>query len=609
MSVLLSAAIISLLTRSTLSIDVQVNWQIPEQPFDPITARVGDTITFLNFTDNSHNVHIHPSGTCDDTDAINIGSTSPTKYTFEKVGEYTFACDVSSGIHCTLGQIITVSVTSNSSPNGNENGNHEKTKLPLKMNQENASSDNDAIFNESEADLLKKYREFFNPGEERGVLEFRIKPYKIPHETTTYIDFVFNLPEDFADIVHIVTGDVIVSQPKHLHHFVITGCTELIDPSLEGLPLEEVPESCSLPLGVWAVGGDLYGGYTLDTGLLFGRGLGVNAISLNIHYTDGDEIDTKYENDGIKAIATDGIRILYTPNLRPKTIFLKPLINAFVGPEAMYIPPNTPRYFYTKTCSVESTCQDTDDEKKQISEDWCSPSKEDNNPNEYLIGAVNYHSHLTAREMYTTLLPNSDDSSSIDLESKDLWLYDNQVTYPFHDDQNDKPYFKVYPKDKIQVTCIYDTTSRNYATQFNLSTYDEMCLTQVHVLLDTPNITSEDSQSLISMVYLRSFTCAVDENSDIWSGFLEANEDARDIWINHPMSEANCTFPVGTPSGISGNIVTLTGDTSLTHEVRCASMDKSDDLNHGSSGPVTDSSSFLSLLMIVSCFLVTFLCV
>ena len=56
----------------------------------------------------------------------------------------------------------------------------------------------------------------YNPGETRGQFEMRIKPYEIPIETTTYVDFVFNLPDDIPDLVHVVFSEAIVSQPQHL---------------------------------------------------------------------------------------------------------------------------------------------------------------------------------------------------------------------------------------------------------------------------------------------------------------------------------------------------------------------------------------------------------
>lgn len=59
----------------------------------------------------------------------------------------------------------------------------------------------------------------YNPGEEQRSFDFRIKDYPIPRRTTTYVDFLFNIPEDIEDIVHIVYGEVLMSQPKHVSSF------------------------------------------------------------------------------------------------------------------------------------------------------------------------------------------------------------------------------------------------------------------------------------------------------------------------------------------------------------------------------------------------------
>jgi hypothetical protein len=93
--------------------------------------------------------------------------------------------------------------------------------------------------------------QYYNPEEERASLEFRMEPYAIPIETTTYVDFFFNLPEDFPDMVHVVYGEALISQPKHLHHFVMMGCSARHDPSQDGLPNEILDRDCSIPLGQW----------------------------------------------------------------------------------------------------------------------------------------------------------------------------------------------------------------------------------------------------------------------------------------------------------------------------------------------------------------------
>mmetsp|Transcript_111367 Transcript_111367/g.228060 ORF Transcript_111367/g.228060 Transcript_111367/m.228060 type:complete len:997 (+) Transcript_111367:121-3111(+) len=302
------------------------------------------------------------------------------------------------------------------------------------------------------------YEKHYNPGETRGHFEMRIEPYPIPIETTTYIDFAFNIPEDAPDLFHVVKGSAIVDQPKHLHHFVLFGCSERIDPSEEGLPLEYSPDHCqSMMLGGWAPGSDLFGIQSLDTGVLLGRAMGVEAFLLNIHYTDGVYADAASETH---VMATDGIRIDYTTDFRPYSGLKKNAIFIPFASKQMIIPPNESRYFVSKTCNVNTACKDAGDEQLQavtrffgiggddesgtgaddlscasirafcylggefgsgvqrlcpVTCGLCGGGDDDDgqrnprDPGSYRISSVNYHAHLLGREMYATLLREKDD--------------------------------------------------------------------------------------------------------------------------------------------------------------------------------------------------------
>jgi len=86
---------------------IVLDWII--KTYEDETAMVGDTIQF-NY-DPFHNVYIHPSGSCDQSDSLEIGQTSGTTYTFteEDAGsDVYFACQISG--HCDAGQIVKVSV-------------------------------------------------------------------------------------------------------------------------------------------------------------------------------------------------------------------------------------------------------------------------------------------------------------------------------------------------------------------------------------------------------------------------------------------------------------------------------------------------------------------
>ena len=86
-----------------------VDWRVKK--YKPVSLSVGDSATF-KYSSN-HDLHLHPSGTCDRRNAKLIGKRSEgskgATFKFNKAGKYTFACQV--GSHCNSGQIITFTIT------------------------------------------------------------------------------------------------------------------------------------------------------------------------------------------------------------------------------------------------------------------------------------------------------------------------------------------------------------------------------------------------------------------------------------------------------------------------------------------------------------------
>jgi len=106
-----------LFALSVSGADLEVsNWVVPPKsdPYYPIMdAGVGDTILFTWPEAMVLDVHIHPTGTCEEEESILVGYSSGTTYTFtqEDAGkELFFACDV--GQRCESGQSIKVKVAS-----------------------------------------------------------------------------------------------------------------------------------------------------------------------------------------------------------------------------------------------------------------------------------------------------------------------------------------------------------------------------------------------------------------------------------------------------------------------------------------------------------------
>ena len=226
----------------------------------------------------------------------------------------------------------------------------------------------------------------------------------------------------------------------------------------------------------------------------------IKAFLVNMHYTNGD---APYLN-GEQAIATDGIMLFYTTDLRPKTLEGTPLINIGYGPEEMVIPTNTTQAFLTRTCTIQSHCQDMDNETVGLMGDYMidNPSLTCKSgdflctvdllqmacpkscglcngagtgtgtnprlPESYEAVSIWYHTRLLAREFYTTFIPFDEPEERINLCSIEMWTYDDQTAYKISANH------AIRPGEKIQTTCVFDSTSRNNPTKFDLETNDDM---------------------------------------------------------------------------------------------------------------------------------------
>lgn len=162
----------------------------------------------------------------------------------------------------------------------------------------------------------------------------------------------------------------------------------------------------------------------------------------------------------------------------------------------------------------------------------------------------------TVDESSTVVLPRQATTLVEDLESREFWIYDNQETIPLGFDvvQDDTILrgTEIRTGDKIQTSCVFDSTYRTDPTYFYLSTYDEMCANSVRVTFPTPasilNGDDDDDEGaalldVATELHLMSFSCLDDEGGDVYSGVLAPDEDARDIWKDHPVDKAEgCTF-------------------------------------------------------------------
>lgn len=58
--------------------------KLDNEPYETLTAQVGDSITFIWPTEQVQNIFIHPTNDCTQTGRIAIGNQSPTEYTFKE---------------------------------------------------------------------------------------------------------------------------------------------------------------------------------------------------------------------------------------------------------------------------------------------------------------------------------------------------------------------------------------------------------------------------------------------------------------------------------------------------------------------------------------------
>jgi plastocyanin len=92
--------------HTSLAVDELVDPWTPGSPYEDLTMMVGDTITFA--WTGTHNVYLLYSDSCDSNGALEIGTASPTTYTFVDADaapegtEHYFFCAV--GGHCAAGK-------------------------------------------------------------------------------------------------------------------------------------------------------------------------------------------------------------------------------------------------------------------------------------------------------------------------------------------------------------------------------------------------------------------------------------------------------------------------------------------------------------------------
>lgn len=351
----------------------------------------------------------------------------------------------------------------------------------------------------------------FNDGEEQLVMNLYVDNFELSSARTTYVDIAMNMPASVLDaheIYHAVWGTAIVDKVANLHHYVIRACSRLWPADLNGREISrsEATANDCMQWGGWTPGSDVVS-TPAWAGLPFGRGVGIVSFSVNIHY------DNPTEQSGI--VDSSGFQLWYTPDLRPHKIYQLPAMIVSTNPMIL-VPPGVRRWFFTRECVLTIQDQATDE------------------PAEVHLTGVTYHAHLLGREMYTEYWPVGDEVP-IDLASAPVWHFDDQGTRNIINWN-----ISLRTGDRLQTTCVMDSSGRSESTQFAEETTDEMCWA---TFFGWPSTTNGVRHSC---------------SGSMWSGTLAPSEPGFGLADRHPEAQARNVWD-GTNMLTAGNALRLQG--------------------------------------------------
>lgn len=329
----------------------------------------------------------------------------------------------------------------------------------------------------------------FNAGEEQRHMDFYIDNYTIPAEVTTYTNFAWNFNDTSHTVFHVVLATAIVKTPKNLHHYVVRGCAKQFPEELHGKVLSDelrMSHGCSMDFGGWAPGKQIVE-TTPWLGRPIGKDAGVIALMVAVHFNN------PAKENGV--ISRDGMRVFYTPTLRPSTYTTVYMMQISMNP-VITLPAGHKRLFMTRSCKLTVVNSTTG-----------KPAKAN-------LFAASFHAHLLGRQMFAKM--TSSNGTVVDL-SQPIWNFDDQASQdllPRH--------MSIETGDHVQSSCVFDSTERTESTSMGLSTFDEMCWS--------------------SLSYWPPHEVVCEGNA--WLGELSDTDDARDVERLRPECAAGKAWPM-----------------------------------------------------------------
>ncbi|KXZ46095.1 hypothetical protein GPECTOR_47g372 [Gonium pectorale] len=257
--------------------------------------------------------------------------------------------------------------------------------------------------------------------------------------TTNYLCTHVTLPHDRK--YHLVGFRALVRSPL-IHHIVLIACDRQPQaPARNGDVYECLGmaggEGCYSSFVGWAPG-QMGGALPPSVGLPFGEADSTH-FALQVHYNNPEHVS------GV--VDSSGLRLLYTPKLRPYDAGLLTL-----GTLAIAIPPGQPG-FTLEPNVCPSTCTSR----------LKTPLR---------LLASGLHMHALGRSIVTRHIRNGTELPPVG--SKRFYSFDYQSLDPVPLDSS-----ILAPGDVLITTCTYDSTTRDNVTRYGEATQDEMCFNSV----------------------------------------------------------------------------------------------------------------------------------
>eukprot|EP01006_Ploeotia_vitrea_P016516 TRINITY_DN47216_c0_g1_i1.p1 TRINITY_DN47216_c0_g1~~TRINITY_DN47216_c0_g1_i1.p1 ORF type:complete len:713 (-),score=60.34 TRINITY_DN47216_c0_g1_i1:85-2223(-) len=269
--------------------------------------------------------------------------------------------------------------------------------------------------------------------------------YNVPESETTYACRSFDAP-NVAD-AHIVFQEVIV-QPENfdlVHHMLFYAC--LAD-SASVKEYYNNPGTCYSRVGVphcfalitgWAVGGNLELHMPAEAGIPIGVDLKqpITHFVLEMHYDNPRRMSGRYDNSGI--------RLFYTEKKRQHDAGV-----FYVGDVFSTFPqmqPGNPYQHFEIDCPSHCT------------NEWQTEVK---------VYSVMHHMHNLGTRIWAT--KHREGEPVEEIERIDFWSFDHQQQNFLRDP------LVLKQGDRLNLHCVFDTTSATEPVKFGEDTFKEMCM-------------------------------------------------------------------------------------------------------------------------------------